>query len=70
MSEETQERQAKSQLRLKKIILEKCREINEPLEEVNSGNITKDRREEINILLVDLHEQLHETEQALVLISS
>ena len=61
MSEERQERQARSQLRLKRIILEKFREINELLEEVNSRNITKDRKEEINILLVDLYEQLHET---------
>ena len=70
MSEERQERQARSQLRLKRITLEKHREINELLEEVYSRNITKDRKEEINILLVDLYEQLHETEQALVLISS
>ena len=68
MSEERQERQARSQLRLKRIILEKHRQINELLEEVNSRNITRDRKEEINILLVDLYEQLHETEQALVLI--
>ena len=69
MSEERQERQTRSQLRLKRIILEKHREINELLE-VNSRNITKDRKEEINILLVDLYEQWHEMEQAFVLISS
>ena len=63
MSEERQERQARSKLRLKRIILEKHREINELLEEVKSRNIKK-------ILLVDLYEQLHDTEQALVLISS
>ena len=61
---------SKEPVDLKRIILEKHREINELLEEVNSRNITKDRKEEINILLVDLYEQLHETEQALVLISS
>ena len=66
----SEERQARSHLRLKRIILEKHREINEFLEEVKSRNITKDRKEEINILLVDLYEQLHETEQALVLIST
>ena len=66
----SEERQARSQLRLKRIILEKHREINELLEEVISRNITKDRKEEINILLVDLYEQLYETEQALVLIST
>ena len=65
MSYERQERQTRSSLRLKRI----KREINELLEEVKSRNITKDRKEEINILLVDLYEQLHETEQALVLIS-
>ena len=70
MSEERQERQARSQLRLKRIILEKHREINELFKEVNSRDITKDRKEEINILLVDLYEQLHETKQALVLTSS
>ena len=70
MSEKRQERQTRSQLRLKRIISEKHREINELLKEVNSRNITKDRKEEINILLADLYEQLHETEQALVLISS
>ena len=57
MLEERQERQARSQLRLKWIILEKHREINELLEEVKSRNITKDRKEEINILLLDLYEE-------------
>ena len=64
------ESQARSILRLKRIILEKQREINELLEEFESQNITKQRKEKINIILKDLYIQLHDTEQALVVISS
>ena len=63
------ERQARSILRLKRIILGKHRQINELLEEFESQNITKQREEKINIILKDLHMQLCDTEEALVLIS-
>ena len=50
--------------------MEKHREINELLEEVETSNINKARKEKINIILADLYEQLRETEEALVLIST
>ena len=46
----------------------KYREINELLEEAKSRNLNKARKEKINIDLVDLYEQLHDTEQALFLL--
>ena len=70
MSEDRQARLQQGKLRLKKIIIEKHREINELLEEVETRNITKARKEKINIILADLYEQLRETEEALVLIST
>ena len=70
MSEARQARLQQRKLRLKRIIIEKCREINQLLEEVETMNIDKVRKEKINIILADLYEQLRETEEALVLIST
>ena len=70
MSEDRQARLQQGNLRPKRIIIEKHREINELLEEVETRNITKARKEKMNIILVDLYEQLRETEEALVLIST
>ena len=62
------DRLQQNKLRLKQIILEKNRKINELLEEAKSRNLSKARKEKINIDLVDLYEQLHVTEQALFLL--
>ena len=70
MSEARKARLQQGKLRLKRIITEKHREINELLEEVETRNINKARKEKINIIFADLHEQLRETEEALVLIST
>ena len=70
MSEARQARLQQGKLRLKRIIMEKYREINELLEEVETSNINKARKEKINIILADLYEQLRETEEALVQIST
>ena len=70
MSEARQPRLQQGKLRPKRIIIEKHREINELLEEVETSNIIKARKEKINIILADLYEQLRETEEALVLIST
>ena len=70
MSEARQARLQQGKLRLKRIIIEKHREINELLEEVEIRNINKARKEKINIILADFYEQFRETEEALVLIST
>ena len=55
-------------LRLKQIILDLNNKTHNLLEEAKCRNITKDRKEQINTDLVDIYEQLSDTEQALVLL--
>ena len=69
MSEARQARLQQGKLRLKRII-DKHREINELLEEVETRNINKARKEKINIILADLYEKFRDTEEALDLIST
>ena len=55
-------------IRIKQIILDLNREIHKLLEEANTTSVSKTRKEQINSDLLDIFEQLHQTEQALVLI--
>ena len=67
MSDNTQSRDI---LRLKRLIIEKNREIRELLEECENRILTKQRKDKINYILKDLHYQLSEIEEALFLIST
>ena len=58
MSDRLQQRK----LRLKQIILDLKKEIDKLLQEAKSRNITKDRKEQINTDLVDISEQISDTE--------
>ena len=66
--EAKQARLQQKKLRIEQIILDLNQEIHKLLEEANSTSVSKTRKEQINSDLVDIHEQLHDTEQALVLL--
>ena len=65
--EARQARLHQKKIRIKQIILDLNWEIHKLLEEANTTGVSKARKEQINSDLLDNYEQLHQTEQALVL---